>query len=261
MAPVSELDARLNDALSDLMTRNYVAIVAHCLQTPEDLVSEGADVGRAFCNLHNEAQRENWDALRVALGSTAIYLSSHIALALSTLPHVDDLWVDTPHRTLDQRVARMKEYKPVYDAFNAFLAANIDTVASALDDAGLLRGSALMQASQLADRISPIKHAFALVRDEAFDAGIKLALLTPTRKHPWTVLRANGSVAMAEDVVHAPRFSGSWFLVDHLARLRVATAALRTFATTPISGIMGAHTFESLRESQNTCEEKATTLR
>lgn len=185
MYPQNLLDKKLNDALSDIMTRAYLSNVDKAVGNPYPSNPSLYDLGGNFKNLHDTAQKNNWDAVRIALGSTGLYLSQHLALSLSTLPHIDSLWKNTPYQTIPERIERLKSFRPTYNAFNKFLEENLETVVTALQKENLIHGSRLHLAVQALKNKLPWRDFFGNVRDNAFNAGIKIALHANKETHPW----------------------------------------------------------------------------
>lgn len=176
------LDARLKDALSDLMTRQFVAVTTACLEGRRP----STDVGGRWCALYGKAQRENWDAVTLALGGTAIYLTTHLAHALSALPFVDPLWVDTPYASFESRLKRLESFRPSYERFDGFLGDSLDVVAEALDESGLLTRRTLPRAARLGEHLALGAHIFRHVRSHSFELGVELARHIPHGTHPLT---------------------------------------------------------------------------
>ncbi len=246
MKPADPLDVRLNDALSDAMTRNYLDIVRRCGAGTSGALPDPADPGGLWCELHRDALRDNRDAVRVATGSTGLYLSAHLALAVSLLPHLDTVWGGTGYATPGARIERLRAFKPTFDAFNAFLARRLDTVATALGDAGLLRGSAFSVAAALGERVFPSALAFGRIRDIAWSRGLGLAQAIPRGQHPWTIATAGGFTFAASPA----RASAAWpddgaVRAHRDALIREAREARDTLST-PLLGVLGGHNFVSL---------------
>jgi hypothetical protein len=195
--------------------------------------------------MHRAALRDNRDAVRVATGSTGLYLSGHLALAVSLLPHLDAVWVGTGYATPAARIERLRAFKPTFDAFNEFLARNLYTVATALGDAGLLRGSAFSVAAALGERVFPSALAFGRIRDIAWSRGLGLAQAIPRGQHPWTI--AAGGFTFAASPARA---SAAWpddraVRAHRDALIREAREARDTLST-PLLGVLGGHNFVSL---------------
>lgn len=246
LRPVDALDVRLNDALSDVMTRNYLDIARRCASGSGGPLPDPADPGGLWCEMHREALRDNRDAVRIATGSTGLYLSSHLALAVSALPHLDALWLGTPYTSLRARLDRMQAFKPTYDAFNAFLARNLDTVADALGQGGLLRGPSFGVAAGLAERLFPSALAFGRIRDVAWARGLNLALAIPRGRHPWTLPAREGfavSASPARAAAAWPDDAGVRAQREGLVREGRET---RDALATTLLGVLGGHNFTSL---------------
>jgi hypothetical protein len=254
MRPKTALDTRLNDALADMMTRNYVQIVTGCRATAKGAtVSEGADVRGAFCAMHERAQSGNLTALQVAMGDTAYYLSTHIATALSALPHIDDLWVGTDAVTLDARIEKVRAYAPTYQAFNTFLGENIANVADALNTSGLIPSGFAFNffklRAQLLEFFATPKLIFGNRRDFAFDAAIQIAKLIPVGAHPWTVKDADGHTHMRANILGAPAFPKNAALEMQLIDLAAQGDKFAAALANPLMATFGGHSFSSLEDA------------
>ena len=187
--------ARVNDLLSDLMTRFYVAEAGACAKSDATLISNGG-----ICTLMARMRDERFDSLSAAMASTGLYISSHISLALIAIIYADDFWDASPYpethqnqRAWDQilsaRVMRLRTYKPLFDKFNGFLADNIATVAQALGDANLLNGDILRFVAGVS-RYVPFKSMmFGRIRDEAFAIALDLAGKMNPAEHPMMIIR------------------------------------------------------------------------
>lgn len=242
MYPTTPLNKKLNDALSDLMTRNYLAIVESAVTHPDNKISPSLDLGGSFKNLHSLAEKNNWDSVRIALGSTGLYLTNHITLALSTLPHLDELWETTPYKDINSRVMAMKQFKPTYDAFNKFLANNLVTVAQSLNEAKLTKNNSLKNVTKLAQPL-PWELLFGSVRDNGFYLGLKIAAHTPKGQHPWTVTDNNGFVKMANRVVTMPEFPENNDLHHDLHNLKSFSTNAVSYSTNNIWSNLGGKRF------------------
>jgi hypothetical protein len=191
----------INHALADLMTRNLVNISKNCLLQSAQSKGYGETPknGRwEFCDLYFDAAgafRGRTNSMTVAMSSTMIYLTSHISAALSALPFMDRLWVGTPFartgddsRWVDRINFIENEYVDSYNAFNAFLAVNLDTVSKALyrnpndetDKYALLRGKTLEEISSTIENKLPtftnlIDLIFKRIRSQSFSLGIEMA--------------------------------------------------------------------------------------
>jgi hypothetical protein len=255
MKPETVLDTRLNDALSDIMTRNYLQIAEGCQTRAAGAVSASADLRNGFCEMHARAKRENWSALRVALGSTAHYLSTHIALALSTLPHVDALWVGTGATTIHARVVAMRGYRKNYQAFNQFLGDNVLTVIRALKSGGLAPADFGSETLQLIASLGPAAPIASGIignrRDVAFETALRIAELIPQGQHPWTVVDPNGQASMRAQIADAPAFPRLDALTYELAQIAAEGAKFEAALSNPLMQLFGGHTFQSLNTTAN----------
>lgn len=187
--------ARVNDLLSDLMTRFYVAQVDECADSDAQLVTNAG-----FCNLMAQMRDEQFDSLSAAMASTGLYISSHITLALVAIIYADDFWASSPftetHRDhgawseiVARRVERLRSFKALFDRFNGFLADNIVTVAQALGDAQLLNGDVLRFVAGVG-RFVPFKSLmFGRIRDDAFALALELAHEMDPATHPMMIER------------------------------------------------------------------------
>lgn len=184
MVPPSPLSQQLNDALADIMTKGYVLSQFHCLRSLTSQAASVPTIGEQMCEVSRQAIVEKWSGLELAMASTATYLTSVMGIALSALPHVDRLWQNEGHHTLEQRIAALEEFKPTFDAFNLFLSNNLHTVARVLVrekhvDCKLFeltaRGVELTRAPAL---------IFKDIRDKTFALGATLASSWPKGLHP-----------------------------------------------------------------------------
>lgn len=197
LSSTNQLHARINDLLSDIMTRFYLANVDLCAASDAKL---GKKYG--FCALMARMRNERFDALSAAMASTGLYLSSHITLSLSAIIFADDFWESSDfqetHRSsggwnnvVNARIEHIKSYKPLYDKFNLFLADNIKTVATALSDAGLIEGDVLNFISGVT-KYTPFRALpFGKIRDDAFAMAIELGKTLDPTTHPMMISRDN----------------------------------------------------------------------
>lgn len=242
MFPTTNLNRGLNDALSDIMTRNYLAIVKSSVENPDKLISPSLDLGGSFKKMHYMAEKNNWDSVRLALGSTSLYLTNHLALAVSALPHIDKLWEDTPYKDIPSRVNAMKEFKPTYDAFNQFLAKNLVTVTHGLYESKLTKNKNFENAAKLTQNL-PWKLLFGVVRDNAFHLGLRIASHTDPGKHPWTSMENNGLIGMSNNVISMPSFPKNNELTRDLRDLKEFSSQALTYSTNNIWGVFGGKRF------------------
>lgn len=252
MQPDSSIATKLNDALSDLMTRYFVNI--------ESGAAGGADIDGLWAELRDDAQRGNWNSLRYAMASTAIYLTTHMGLALSALPHADELWRDTPYSTIAERVGAMRNlYKDAYDSFNAFLAANVNTIADALWVAGLVSSKNINIAAALVPggEISLALY-FGNIRDKTFNLGVQMAVEFADGEHPLTQ-RYSGASALATSTsipgsLVARRGSATYELAEHARFWRSAMGD----SLGPVYNALGGLTYRDLQEGgtrNRACQE------
>lgn len=190
MFPQTPQATILNDALSDIMTRYFVAIA--------EGTAPGADVDGIWADLYKDGEAGNFNALHIAMASTAIYLTSHMGLALSALPHAEDLWEGTQFATIKERVEYLEsDFKPTYDAFNQFLANHIETVGRALKNAGMVGGQTCEITAVLVGAGSgPLTLLFEGIRTRTFELGMKVALDMDIGTHPLTQTRSDGKAVM-----------------------------------------------------------------
>jgi hypothetical protein len=187
MFPRTELNQKLNDALADSMTKGLIAGQRACLFSFANPQNSLPTIGHQLCELNRDALNEHWSALELALGSTAVYLTSIMGLSLSALPHADVLWLNTPYQTLESRLGYMKtEFKPVYDAFNLFLSDNLHTVADVLVKENRVSCKLLKPASKVVEITRAPAAVFGKIRDKTFELGIELAKSWPRSLHPYT---------------------------------------------------------------------------
>ncbi|MBC7531513.1 MAG: hypothetical protein H7318_08045 [Oligoflexus sp.] len=197
---IDKVNASLNHLLSDIMTRWYVLTVQQCAHSQAKL---GTNAG--FCPHMNRMRLERYDSLSAAMSSTAIYLSSHIALSVSAMAFDDAFWDQMPDpethndgsrpraKVMNARVIAIKRFKPVFDNFNAFLGNNLSVVAGALQESKLLNGSVLNFASNLS-RVIPLRSfAFGKTRDDAFATALDLIETLQPAQHP--MIRVEGERA------------------------------------------------------------------
>lgn len=202
MVPKSELARRLNDALADMMTKGLVLSQRACLRSLSQPETPIPEIGRQMCDFSKQALAERWSALELAMGSTAIYLTSLMGISVSALPHAESLWSDTPYKTLEQRTAALVEFRPTYDAFNLFLSNNLHTVARVLIKEKRIDCKLFEAAARAAQVTRAPALVFKEIRDTTFELGAELAKTWPKGLHPltageksWNVERVFGSFA------------------------------------------------------------------
>ncbi|NBX16264.1 MAG: hypothetical protein EBR09_02750 [Proteobacteria bacterium] len=187
MFPRTELNQKLNDALADEMTKGLVAGQRACLFSFANPQKTIPAIGRQLCQLNRAALNEKWSALELAMGSTAVYLTSIMGLSLSALPHADVLWLKTPYQSLESRLEYIRnEFKPVYDAFNVFLSNNLHTVADVLVRENRVGCNLFRPAAKFAEITGAPAAIFGNIRDKTFEFGLELSKTWPRGLHPFT---------------------------------------------------------------------------
>lgn len=254
----NQVSQLIGDRLADLMSRFYVLETRQCgSAVPPRHGSSG------FCGLMQRIKAEKLDALTAAMASTAVYISSHIALALRAVVMDDYFWNDLaahgsgspelaeaahadPARARRVRLALVAQYRPEYDKFNGFLADQIATAVGALSEEGLLSNQALIVTSGLAKYVSFRSCFFRRIRDGAFDAAVQDSKELGGLNHPMMVSGPSG-------VVHADpsRFD---FAMPSTRRLQ----QLEDFALAAVAGpsqrliyqhLLGGRTWDDLERS------------
>lgn len=206
---IAHLNNQINHALADIMSRHLALISRGCLAYEEHRQGyspfDDAENRWDFCNLyldldHDVAglipKKKVTNSMTLAMGSAMIYLSSHIALALSALPFLDRLWVGQTwhHQTLDRGVLSPEgslaalwklrirfidqQFQTVYDNFNRFLAENVTTASKTLQKSGLVEGKSLFWFSQLTHLLPVQQLVSGLLhegREEFFEHGLLIA--------------------------------------------------------------------------------------
>lgn len=186
MVPRSALSRKLNDALADLMTKGLVESQRACLRQIQGQSGSVPSIGSQMCEISQKALSEKWSTLELSMASTAVYLTSLMGIALSALPHVDSLWVDTPYAKLEERVRAMNEFRETYDAFNLFLSDNLHTVANVLLREKRIDCGLFVTAARAAQITRAPALLFKEVRDKTFDLGLQLSRTWPRGLHPLT---------------------------------------------------------------------------
>jgi hypothetical protein len=191
LKPTNPTDRAINDMLADLMTRSYVLQTKTCAMAKAPQTSD-----QGFCALMLRIKADNYDALSAAMASTAIYLSTNIALSLRAIIMTDQAWHQSqeagtmdpnPALRLRARMEAMRRYKANFDTFNGFLADNLATVATALAEAKLVKGSALGFFSELAKYLHFKSCSFRKIRDQAFTTALEDSRELGGRQHPMLV--------------------------------------------------------------------------
>eukprot|EP00944_MAST-04C_sp_MAST-4C-sp1_P016129 g16129.t1 len=192
MTPNNFQNEIFNDALSDLMSRYFVNTWSVCNRHDSHSFPTGADIGNMWCNLAKQSHDHNLNSIHVAMASTAIYLTTHMGLAVSALVQADNLWEQLHvYDTLEKRASFLaKNYRPLYDGFNSFLSEHLNTVETALHDFGLTRGKAFSLMATIAsevDDFNSIDYIFDKIRSKTFDLGLRLGVQIPREDHPLLV--------------------------------------------------------------------------
>ena len=89
MTPNNFQNEIFNDALSDLMSRYFVNTWSVCNRHDSHSFPTGADIGNMWCNLAKQSHDHNLNSIHVAMASTAIYLTTHMGIAVSALVQAD----------------------------------------------------------------------------------------------------------------------------------------------------------------------------
>ena len=218
----------INHQLSDIMTRWFVLETSQCAIKPIATMPEGG-----ICGVMRRAKNNNLDGLSEALASTAVYISSHLAMALTAVTLDDAFWAVFPDpatqrgvmsldSVLDARVTWIKRYKPAFDRFNPFLADNFKTVAKALQEGGFVKGDVLNFSIFIAKAL-PCKAALlGSIRDRAFEVALSYAKDPLVSRHPMLKPKDGGYI------LNYGRFNFD-------APLPKSLLDLETFATTAVA--------------------------
>jgi len=185
MYPTSEFSKTINDRLADIMTKSYVAHQSMCfeqLQGHSVVLSLGA---QRWCQWMSDSLLKKESSLAYATGSTALYLSHTMPLALSAIIHDRTLWQDSPSDSMEARLKAMAAYKHTYDAFNAFLASQLRLIVDVLAENNRISCPILKVAASAAERFPLAQSIFREIRDRSFQRGLELAKLWPLGKHPY----------------------------------------------------------------------------
>ena len=180
MTPNNFQNEIFNDALSDLMSRYFVNTWSVCNRHDSHSFPTGADIGNMWCNLAKQSHNHNLNSIHVAMASTAIYLTTHMGLAVSALVQADNLWGQLHvYDTLEKRASFLaRNYRPLYDGFNSFLSEHLNTVKRHCDF-GLTRGKAFSLMATIAsevDDFNSIDYIFDKIRSKTFDLGLRLGV-------------------------------------------------------------------------------------
>ncbi|MEY2987886.1 MAG: hypothetical protein RJB13_1407 [Pseudomonadota bacterium] len=187
LAPHSPQSGRVNSVLADLMSKGLVLSQTKCIQTFQDSSVRVPNIGSQLCEINYRAVNERWTALELSMASTAVYLTSVMGIAISTLPHIDALWLDTPHDSLEKRISALKvSFKPTFDSFNVFLSDNLHTVAQVLLKEKRIECSIFELAARAVGLSKAPKQLFKEIRDKTFQLGLELSRTWPKGLHPLT---------------------------------------------------------------------------
>ena len=199
----NKLNNAINHHLADITSKQYRHSVAGCL-FPQEV--KNASWGP--CYLQQTISAEKWDAMTAAMASTAYYLSSHMALALSALILDDAFWQSQgfANDSAARRIAAVRKFKASYDAFNGFLAANVGSIITDLEDGGFLRNSLIVTSSKF---IGPFEQLvagmFATIRTDSFNLGLAIASDLASQPaaavaafHPYMTVDATGGLVLGQ---------------------------------------------------------------
>lgn len=187
LTPHSPQSGRVNSVLADIMSKGLILSQEVCIQTFQDSAVRVPNIGSQLCEINYRAVKERWTALELSMASTAVYLTSVMGIAVSALPHIDALWLDTPHDSLEQRISALKvSFKPTFDSFNVFLSDNLHTVAQVLLREKRIECRIFELAARAVGLTKAPKQLFKEIRDETFQHGLELSRTWPKGLHPFT---------------------------------------------------------------------------
>ena len=166
---------QLNNALADLMTRSFVEGQQACFADIQGMKKSIPVAAKFLCEMSKQADMENWTSLEVAMASTAIYLTDILGQALSALPYIDNLWINTEFISIDQRISALQKFKPTYDAFNEFLSDHLQLVADVLIRSGRVNCQLFSKAAGVAEDVPIPEIVFKVAREKTFELGLQLA--------------------------------------------------------------------------------------
>ncbi len=223
-----ELLEQINSRLADVMSRWYVSETRRCLR--EEPVR---DESGGFCPLIAKIGRERYDALSAAMASSAVYISSHLALSLAAVIYDDAVWEVSPDPGVradgrpwaeirDRRLAAMPRFKPVYDRFNGFLGDNLQTVAGALQEAGMLRGDTLNFVAGVSQMVPFKAAAFGKIRDTAFAAALRTVRQQAPELHPLVRVQEGGRTLVFSGAARGAVYTPELLQVEREAVYQVA---------------------------------------
>ena len=211
LAPRTPQAGQINSVLADLMTRGFVGSQKACLENFLDPEVRIPNIGAQLCEISHRATKERWTALELSMASTAIYLTSVMGIAVSALPHIDALWLDTPHDSLEKRISALQvSFKPTFDSFNAFLSGNLHTVAQVLLKEKRIDCRIFELAARAVGLTKAPEQIFRDIRDVTFRLGLELSRSWPKGLHPitageqfWNVEKIFGAFAKTPDALEA----------------------------------------------------------
>lgn len=187
LAPTTPHAGRINSVLADLMSKGFVLSQAACIETFRNSAVKVPNIGAHLCEISYRASKEHWTALELSMGSTAVYLTSVMGIAVSALPHIDSLWETTRHNSLEKRIAALQQsFKPTFDSFNEFLSDNLHTVAQVLLREKRIDCRIFEIAARALGTTKAPTQIFKDIRDETFRLGLDLAKQWPLGLHPMT---------------------------------------------------------------------------
>lgn len=211
-----------------------------------------SDLGGLWCSLFAQAYSEDWDSIRFAMASTGIYLTINLGYSLSALPHIDAVWDPKRYPKYEDRVSRLRDFRPTYDAFDAFLGKSVSVVAESLSEGGLVRCKAFEQAAVLSEYLPVFDKVFAMVRGRTFDIALGIAERTPRGSHPLVqpVTSADGEVkyAIRTDLIHANVLQRDAVLEGRLEQLINLGQHIRRVFGTGVFGLFGGLKFSDVRK-------------
>lgn len=173
--------ARLNHLLSSTTSRLLI-------QSLETCAKKDLEFSPSFgiCDLQQKISQRKYDTLSVAIESAAIYLSSHLAIALASLPYHDSLWDNLSDESvsgfaskdidvLKKRIVYLKKFKPVYEKYTIFLRNNLLRGVKKLKSSCYINGDLTEKLTNLATVLPIAEIALDTIRDKTFEAALKYA--------------------------------------------------------------------------------------
>ncbi len=211
LAPRNPQAGRINSALADLMTQGFVSSQKACLESFNNSKIQIPNIGAHMCEVSHRAVNERWTALELSMASTAIYLTSVMGIAVSALPHIDALWHETSHDSLEKRISALQvSFKPTFDSFNVFLSDNLHTVAQVLLKEKRIDCRIFEFVARAVGLTKAPEQIFKEIRDETFQLGLELSKTWPKGLHPltageqyWRVDKIFGEFAKTPEALQA----------------------------------------------------------